>query len=96
MKLMFRTPDMPRGKSTQGEFDTLREVEEFLKEAPGTMPDSTLFYTSSGPGEGDVWIIRGGEVLKVYNERIMRRNHVTMYQMIAAAPALSTEDLKEL
>lgn len=92
--LYYKTPDMKSGKDSGMSFSSSSEVQSFLECAPGNMPENTLFYYSLGPGRGEAWILREGKIIQIWSPRVQRRLKIGLYEMITAAPALSTEELK--
>ncbi len=100
IQLFYRTPDMPKGANLSAGvgFSDRREVEDFLQDISHEMPDNTLFYYREGPVgmAGRVWIAREGRLLQIWSSRIYRRDGITMAQAMAAAPKLSTLELREL
>lgn len=44
---------------------------------------------------GRAWIVRDGQLIQIWSSRIYRRDGITMAQAMAAAPRLSTSELKE-
>ena len=98
--LMYKTPDMSRGKDASAGvgFSSSRDVDDFLKTAPEEMPDNTLFYYREGPMgmASRAWIVRDGQLIQIWSSRIYRKSSITMAQAMAAAPQLSTTEIKEL
>ena len=96
---MYRTPDMTIGADAAPgcplTSSNSSEVNDILESAVGAMPDNTRFYTQ-GELPGKVWIIRDNKVYEIFNARLQRKHQITMYQMLAAAPNMSDEDLESL
>lgn len=99
MKLMYRTPDMTVGSDAAPGYpltsSNSSDIHDILESAVGTIPDNTCFYTQ-GELPGRAWIIRGDKVYEIFNARLQRKHQITMYQMLAASPNMSDEDLESL
>ena len=92
--MYYRAPDMSRGMSL-GEYGSSREALEAVQESGVTLPDDTLIYYRE-QFAGKAFIIRDGQAIQIWSPKIRRRDGITMAQAMAAAPNMSTDDIKEL
>lgn len=92
--MYYRAPDMSRGMSL-GEYDSSREAMKEILGSGVNLPDDTLIYYRE-QFAGKAFIIRGGQALQIWSPKIQRRDGITMAQAMAAAPNLTTEELREL
>ncbi len=96
-QLYYKTPNMPKGKNASAGigFISLHDIRDFLDSATNEMPENTIFYYRERL-QGRAWIVREGRLIEIWSPRTYQKYKLSMPQIIAAAPNMSTAEIEEI
>ncbi len=96
-QLYYKTPDMPKGRNASAGigFPSLQDIRDFLASAVNEMPENTLFYYRERL-HGQAWIIRESHPIEIWSSRTYQKYKLSMSQIMAAAPNMSTAEIEEM